>query len=125
MTSTYGPITTSGTVVSYLPLTTAWSAPAECSSLFLDTAGYIFLNAPEYHNGVVGSPECVPPEVSIWWYQSLNPASPTEILLGGYDFACPEAYTTVFSYYADSTSTIGCCPSYVQMGIVAVVWSTC
>ncbi|KUL82638.1 hypothetical protein ZTR_09089 [Talaromyces verruculosus] len=111
MTSTHGPITTSGTVVSYLPLTTAWSAPAGCSSLFLVTAGYLFLNAPEYHNGVVGSPECVPPEVSIWWYQSLNSASPTAILLGGYDFAYPEAYTTVFSYYADSTSTIGCCPS--------------
>ncbi|GAM34847.1 kinesin light chain [Talaromyces pinophilus] len=68
-------------VVSYLPLTTAWSAPAKCSSLFLDTAGYLFLNAPEYHNGVVGSPECVLLEVSIWWYQSLNSASPTAILL--------------------------------------------
>ncbi|KAF3400536.1 hypothetical protein DPV78_005802, partial [Talaromyces pinophilus] len=45
------------------------------------TAGYLFLNAPEYHNGVVGSPECVLLEVSIWWYQSLNSASPTAILL--------------------------------------------
>jgi len=37
--SPYGPITSSGTVTSYLPLTTAWSAPAQCSSLFLDTGG--------------------------------------------------------------------------------------
>uniref|UniRef100_A0A093UZN3 Kinesin light chain n=1 Tax=Talaromyces marneffei PM1 TaxID=1077442 RepID=A0A093UZN3_TALMA len=115
-TSAYGPVTTSGTVVSYLPLTTAWSAPAECSSLFLDTNGHLYLNAPEYHNGVSGSPECVPPEVSVWWYQSLNPASPTETLLGGYDFACPEAYTTAFFFLVGSTSTIGCCPSLYTYG---------
>lgn len=112
-TSPYGPVTSSGTVTSYLPLTTAWSAPAQCSSLFLESGGNLLLNAPEYQNDVAGAPGCMPPQISPWWYQSLNAASPTVTLLGGYDFLCPEAYTTAFSWAVDSTTTIGCCPSYV------------
>ncbi|KAH8696151.1 hypothetical protein BGW36DRAFT_428171 [Talaromyces proteolyticus] len=109
--SNYGPITSSGTVTSYLPLTSAWSAPAQCSSLFLKAGDNLFLNSPQYDQVVPGAPECNPPELSPWWYQSLDTASPTATLLGGYEFVCPAAYTTVFSWVTAETTTIGCCPS--------------
>ncbi|CZR67976.1 uncharacterized protein PAC_17875 [Phialocephala subalpina] len=121
LTSLYGPVMSSGTVTSYLPLTTAWSAPAQCSSLFLDSGGNLYLNAPEYQNDMPRAPACMPPQISPWWYQSLNTASPTVTLLGGYDFLCPEAYTTVFSSVVDSTTTIGCCPSFYSFG--GALWS--
>lgn len=111
--STYGPVTTSGTVTSYVPLTSAWSAPAKCSSLFLDWDRILYLNSPQYENVVARAPACLPPQISPWWYQSLNTASPTLTLLGGYEFLCPEAYTTIYSVVLDSTTTIGCCPWYV------------
>jgi hypothetical protein len=112
----FGPITSAGTVTSYLPLSTAWSAPDDCSSLFLSNVlspNQLYLNDPKYPNVVVGAPSCLPPQLSTWWYNTPNTVSPTVYSLGGYSFFCPDLYTTVYSTAISLTTTIGCCPSYV------------
>jgi hypothetical protein len=115
------PITVSGTVTSYLPLTTAWPSYSGCASQIIDndpgtTVTALFVNDPKYANVVAGAPTCLPPEVSSWWYQSETDSGqqrPTVTLLGGYDFTCPEFYSTVYSSTAANllTTAIGCCPS--------------
>jgi hypothetical protein len=115
------PITVSGTVTSYLPLTTAWPSYSGCASQIIDndpgtTVTALFVNDPKYANVVAGAPTCLPPEVSSWWYQSeidSGQQRPTVTLLGGYDFTCPEFYSTVYSSTAANllTTAIGCCPS--------------
>jgi hypothetical protein len=113
----YGPVTSTGTVTSWLPLNTAWSAPAECSTLFLSdvlSPHQLYLNDPKYPNVVVGAPSCLPPQISTWWYNTVSSIAPTVYSLGGYSFVCPSAYSTVFSTANSLTTTIGCCPSYVM-----------
>jgi hypothetical protein len=120
--STYGPITVSGTTICLIPLTTAWSAASACQSLFLDnqiqstgaSAFQLFAYDGKYAAVAGGGPTCLPPDVSRWWSQSTNSQTAVVTQLGGYNFHCPEAYTTVFSLDPNiEMTTIGCCPSYV------------
>lgn len=119
-TSSYGPVTVSGTVTEYLPLTTAWPFSAGCSTQILSNGfssisapSSIYFNDPKYANVVPGQPTCLPPEVSYWWYQDKKASTTT--LLGGYSFLCPEAYSTAYSTVGTTsnsvTTTIGCCPT--------------
>jgi hypothetical protein len=107
------PVTVSGTVTSYLPLTIAWPSQAGCASQVLNndpgtTVTGLFFNNPKYANVVSGVPTCLLPEVSSWWYQAPTGTAqqrPTRTLLGGYAFSCPELYYTVYSSTASDFST--------------------
>jgi len=118
--STYGPVTSSGTVTSYLPISSRWPSSSECSSLFIDKGPYainpgLMLYDPEYASVVEHAPTCLPPEAYSMWYPNIThwiDTVPTSTALGGYVMNCPEAYTTYMSTSTDSLiTTIGCCPS--------------
>ena len=120
--STYGPIIVSGTTTYFLPLTTAFSAPLACSSLYLTNnlpgssgiATGMFAYDAKYESVAGGGPTCMPSDVSLWWSQTSSSQTTAVAELGGYTMNCPKEYTTQYNFAANTeTTTIGCCPSYV------------
>ncbi|KAE9363300.1 hypothetical protein N431DRAFT_450085 [Stipitochalara longipes BDJ] len=119
--STYGPNTVSGTTTYFLPLTTAFSAPSACSSLYLTdqipassgaAPGQMFAYDAKYQSVAGGGPLCMPTEVSLWWSQASSSQTTAVTELGGYTFNCPKQYSTFVSSGSNAaTTTIGCCPS--------------
>ncbi|PVH78438.1 hypothetical protein DL98DRAFT_656147 [Cadophora sp. DSE1049] len=109
------PITASGTITTFIPLSTAWPSLSQCSSLFVipvnETLLQMYAFDPGYglnQGGIAKS--CQPPEVTAWWKQAQGETTRTE--LGGHTMICPEANTTAAVIPANSfTTRIACCPS--------------
>lgn len=116
MTSSSYPIeTNSGTVTTWVPLTTAFSAPQSCTTIFRDigvsTGGTKQAYDPNY-TSLDASYSCVPAPVSVWWSQWSESSSTytTKIAIG--PIVCPLNWSAVQTSVKDRTSTFSmCCPS--------------
>ena len=67
-------------VTSWLPVTTAWSAPSICSSLILNSN----INDPQYGISLDPSLRCLSPPATTWWEQDWSSNSLTTISLANY-----------------------------------------
>jgi hypothetical protein len=101
-------------VTSWLPVTTAWSAPTACASIIWE--GYppnLALNDPGYGIYVDPSVTCLPPAATTWWEQGHSSygtgAGTTTFSIG--PIVCPQAYTTATTSVYDSSTFVACCPS--------------
>lgn len=108
-------ITSAGTTTTYLRMSTAYPAQADCSSLFVNPAKdgggqlYAFDRGYGAHNS---GPACLPSEATRWWAQSVGAELTARTELGGYILVCPAAYKTVtISVLEESSTMVGCCPS--------------
>lgn len=111
----YSPITQSGTVTSFLPLTTAWPATKLCSSVFYTGGGFdnpvaFYPDLHLYYANVGTAPNCLPPEVATWWYQDTGVSSVATVLA---PIVCPEQYYTIVADKEsnDDSTFVACCPS--------------
>lgn len=112
--STLPPLTTSNTTISFHPFTTSWSAPSECSTIYMavttSTSYHLTAFYPEYGISVNKSIKCLPTEFTD--YRSTGSPRSTQTYLG--PFTCPggwiEATTSVIS--SSFTKTM-CCPRCV------------
>ncbi|KAF1827946.1 uncharacterized protein K489DRAFT_32124 [Dissoconium aciculare CBS 342.82] len=113
------PKTQGGTVTSFLPLTTTYTAPASCSSIFQLEGPDLVAFDPAYALRVDSKVVCNPSAVTSWWLQALlgvNTADHTDIQLG--PLVCPSGWQTLASSVSDKSSTFAfCCPqSYSLVG---------
>lgn len=118
---TQSPETTSGTVTSWLPLTTNFPLPVQCSSLIWARLGF---TASIHDDAVVFDPgygitvdtavSCVPEAVTRWW-ETEDPSLVVAGLTTRFSIGpllCPEAYTTAGTSLIDKSRTqVICCPS--------------
>lgn len=116
MDTSYSLLTQSGTVTSYLPLTTTYVAPRNCFSTFfvhgLFPSQPAFAFDPNLNLFDIDSQlQCLPPPAVTWWEQNPTVDS-TSIAIG--PVICPAAYTTATTLVVDlhsQTTLVGCCPS--------------
>lgn len=116
--TTHPPETTSGTITSWLPLTSAADLQAGCSSAIQWRSGFAEAVAfdPGFGITVDRFARCQPEQVTSWW--ETNEAALTALrVTTRYSIgpiACPEAYTTASTRVKNKSSTeVFCCPSYV------------
>ncbi|KIM95363.1 hypothetical protein OIDMADRAFT_34127 [Oidiodendron maius Zn] len=103
------------TTTSFLPLTTAWSAPSICTTVFLG-GDWWNINDPQYGLWVDPGVLCLPPAATTWWDQTWASNSLTTWSLG--PVVCPQAYSTVMTSMQDTSTFIACCPSqYEFLGV--------
>lgn len=101
--------TSSATITTWLPLSTAWPSTAACSTLvYVGTgkeAGKVFGWDPLYQAVLdTGSPRCFADEMASWWLESTS----TTISLGPM-FNCPAT-----SVHSAGVTQVLCCPTYVS-----------
>jgi len=97
---------------SWMPVTTAFAAPANCSSIIWGAhAPWLAVNDPGYGLSVDPGLTCLPPPATTWWEQN-NTATAFSI---GPTIVCPQAYTTATTSVNDSSTFVACCPSWVQV----------
>lgn len=131
--------TNQGIVTSWLPLTTGWSAPPSCSSLFILEPGWLYdygdnepptatgLLAWDPGYGILVEPavRCHPDEVSSSWdlykykrglhKEATNFAEATMTKLSLLPLTCPDAWSTVATFVKSGIGTQAmCCPPYVK-----------
>ncbi|PYI23511.1 hypothetical protein BO99DRAFT_439794 [Aspergillus violaceofuscus CBS 115571] len=127
--TSYPAKTNSGTVTSYLPLTTAWPSSSGCASIYRLNGPSLVAWDPGYGLDVNSDVVCDAPEVTTWWEQGLlenGGTLPTRVSLG--PFTCPEAFSTMKSSVKDAFSTLEmCCPSqyYIGDGNTALIDGNC
>ncbi|KFX98949.1 hypothetical protein O988_04109 [Pseudogymnoascus sp. VKM F-3808] len=108
--------TTLSRTTSWLPVTTAFSAPAACSSIIWGAhAPWLALNDPGYGLSVDPNLTCLPPPATSWW-QNDNPSIEYSI---GPTIVCPQAYTTATTSIRDSSTFVACCPSNYALNEIA------
>lgn len=110
--TTYEPTVSGSYTTSWLPMITPWTAPEECSTLYVSYSGYEALTVfGDDWEKVNASITCLPPAYLSYAHQSGDHGADT--LLG--PFSCPgnwfEAWTTV---YSESITKTSCCPRYVM-----------
>ncbi|KAF7953883.1 uncharacterized protein EAE97_001282 [Botrytis byssoidea] len=111
--------TSSATITTWLPLSTAWPSTAACSSLVYvgsgKDAGKVFGWDPLYQAVLdTGSPRCFADEMASWW---LEPSSVTISL--GPTFNCPAAYSTVAtSVHSAGVTQVFCCPTDYNLSVL-------
>ncbi|ATZ49720.1 hypothetical protein BCIN_05g01330 [Botrytis cinerea B05.10] len=111
--------TSSATITTWLPLSTAWPSTAACSSLVYVGSGKdaakVFGWDPLYQAVLdTGSPRCFADEMASWW---LEPSSVTISL--GPTFNCPAAYSTVAtSVHSAGVTQVFCCPTDYNLSVL-------
>ncbi|KAH8601787.1 hypothetical protein B0O99DRAFT_680907 [Bisporella sp. PMI_857] len=115
--------TNSGTVTSWIPLTTSFSAEPACSkAIYLQRLGNFVAFDPFYVSLSADSTRCLPFEGTLWWNQAgtaLNNVGLRQTSSIG-PVACPAAFTTAFTLeFSDSSTKVACCPSdYAFQGTI-------
>ncbi|KAB8255638.1 hypothetical protein BDV32DRAFT_141838 [Aspergillus pseudonomiae] len=111
----YPPETNDKRVTSWIPLTTAWRMPPDCSTYFrIDGPSLI---AFDPRTDLEGDPSigCAPSEIAISWKQVALVHPDTANSLG--PLTCPDYLHTVGTSVKDGSSTLAiCCPSPVPDG---------
>ncbi|KAI9662259.1 MAG: hypothetical protein M1821_008426 [Bathelium mastoideum] len=106
-----------GNFTSYIPLTTTFTPPASCTSLFWDSGPSLQAFAPGYGLSIDLNAQCVPPAMTTFWEQGLlfpGGARQHTVISAG-PVVCPKGWTTADRSTSDSTSVqINCCPSGYQ-----------
>ena len=105
----------SGTVTSWLPLTTTFASNPACSNaIYSQVSGQLVAFDPLYAAviDVPFSTQCLPFEGTMWWNQIPRAVGTTSIVSSLGPIVCPEAYTTAFTLALESATTkVACCPS--------------
>jgi hypothetical protein len=106
-----------GSPVLFHPMPTPWPAAEGCENYIYRQSRERWILAwdPAYTSfGGTGPASCIPPQQRQWWNQA-NDAAPSIAL--GPTFACPEAYSAVYSTLESDSATqthfTYCCPPYV------------
>jgi len=111
------PETNSGTVTSWLPITTTWPTITQCSTeIYSQTAtvpgeNVLAMGFDPYFNTII-SPNvfCLPPEATSWWQQPQQTPQLTVTSIG--PIICPGLYSTATTSVLNSESTwVACCPT--------------
>ncbi|KAI0518052.1 hypothetical protein F5B22DRAFT_601534 [Xylaria bambusicola] len=129
MATLYPAINSSGTITSFLPLTTIFTPSIECSRYFRLNGPSLVAFDPGYGLDINSSVRCAPSAVTTWWEQGRlgdNNEDHTALSLG--PFTCPYQWSTVVSSVENQSSTHAmCCPSgyYLANGISGFVVGDC
>lgn len=102
----------SGDVVSFIPLTTTFSAPRSCSSIFRLDGPSLMAYDPGYAVEINSDVICGPPAVTTWWEQArlgVGPSDHTALSIG--PLTCPGPFTTATTSVQDGSTSVFCCPS--------------
>ncbi|KAI9708109.1 MAG: hypothetical protein M1820_004313 [Bogoriella megaspora] len=103
---------TDGDVTSFIPLTTAYTAPSGCSSDFRLDGPSLMAYDPAYGVDIDTRASCQPPAVSTWWGQLPLPSTIRHTVISIGPVVCPRDFVTVGTSVIDRTSTtVICCPS--------------
>ncbi|GJP92699.1 hypothetical protein AnigIFM59636_011501 [Aspergillus niger] len=128
--SNYPPETdSSGTVTSYMPLTSVWTASSGCESKFRLDGPSLMAWDPGYMLDIDTNARCCPPQMVTWWEQALLGVGGqyhTQMEIG--PFTGPESWPTVASSIKNQYSTLWmCCPSgyFLSQGTVGQVTGRC
>lgn len=115
MSASLYPLETTGTITStWIPPTTAYSAPASCSNLFREvgpTGGTLLAYDPNCHS-LDSAYTCNPGPATLWWSQELSTSFiyTNRISIG--PMVCPYSWSVVQTSILGSSSTfLMCCPS--------------
>lgn len=112
MATLYPADTIDGSVTSYVPLTTVYTPPSSCSTIFRQDGPSYVAYDPGYGLEISSNTICQPPAVTTWWEQKAlgDPASDhTAVSIG--PLTCPSSWVTVATSVKDSASTAAmCCP---------------
>lgn len=102
-----------GTVTSYIPLATSWSASEGCSSSFRFNGPSLMAFDPAYGIDVNTNAVCNPPAVTTWWNQgNLGGGGSEHTIASIGPLTCPGGFSTVVTSVKDTISTKAmCCPS--------------
>lgn len=102
-----------GTVTSYIPLTTAYSASQGCSSSFRLNGPSLMAFDPGYGIDIDTDVVCNPPAVTTWWNQgNLGGGGGSRTVASIGPLTCPAGFSTVVTSVKDQISTEAmCCPS--------------
>ncbi|KAJ5588161.1 hypothetical protein N7537_010839 [Penicillium hordei] len=110
--------TNSGTVTSYVPLTTTWTPSPECFTKYRLDGPSLMAFDPAYGLDVETGVLCGPPAMTTWWEQGLlgdHGSYATRISIG--PMSCPDNWSTLASSTKDSSSVLEmCCPSGFYLG---------
>jgi hypothetical protein len=112
------PETNSGTITSWIPLTTAFPSQPGCeSSLYKFVPETIAAWDPGYGLSADRELTCLPKPATTWWLQDLHGKNTDTVLSIG-PITCPQAYYTATESVKDASSTlIACCPRYTQVHV--------
>ncbi|KAK5626092.1 hypothetical protein RRF57_001807 [Xylaria bambusicola] len=114
----YPAINSSGTITSFLPLTTIFTPSIECSLYFRLNGPSLVAFDPGYGLDINSSVRCAPSAVTTWWEQGRlgdNDEDHTALSLG--PFTCPYEWSTVVTSVENQSSTHAmCCPSGYYLG---------
>lgn len=115
MSSTYKPLFGNGDTTSWVPFTTPWTAPAECSHLYVANSikpelGLIAFDTA-YEKDLDAKVTCHPPEImSVVDQKGKDDDEYTERLLLG-PFKCPGNWFEAATHVVSETWTLThCCP---------------
>jgi hypothetical protein len=109
-----------GVWTSWLPVTTAWTLQARCSTaawvrggLAPDDNAWPYIYDPDYGLSVADTVTCLPPEATQWWNNETTVTGTiTRWSIG--PIVCPAAYTTEGTVIVSGSSTsVVCCPRCV------------
>ncbi|KAI1130983.1 hypothetical protein F5Y10DRAFT_99933 [Nemania abortiva] len=129
MTTLYPAVTSSGGVISFIPLTTTFTPSAECSGYFRLNGPSLVAFDPGYGLDIDTDVICVPSAVTTWWEQArlgVNGDDHTAISIG--PLTCPYKWETVATSIENGSSTVAmCCPSgyYLENGIPGSIAGDC
>jgi hypothetical protein len=103
--------TLSGTLTTFLPVTTAWPSVPECATIVWQNAQYTqYYDMYDPGYGLSAAPDvsCLPPAATIWW-ENKDGTTPVYSIR---PIVCPEDYTTATTSMNGPSSTfVACCPS--------------
>ncbi|KAI1490880.1 hypothetical protein F5X96DRAFT_512519 [Biscogniauxia mediterranea] len=130
MTNIYPAETLSGTVTSFIPLTTIFTPTAGCTEFFRLNGPSLVAFDPGYGLDIDIDVRCLPSAVTTWWEQGLfgdaSDGTHTAVSIG--PLICPDKWATVASSIKDSSSTLAmCCPPgyHLENGIPGSVMGDC
>lgn len=109
--TTYDPTVTNDYTISWLPMITPWTAPEECSTLYVSYSSYKGLTAfGDDWEKVNASTTCLPPAYLSYAQQN---GEHTVTCLG--PFSCPgNWYVALTEVISESITKTSCCPRYVD-----------
>ncbi|KAI0595169.1 hypothetical protein F4775DRAFT_570407 [Biscogniauxia sp. FL1348] len=130
MTSIYPAESSSGTVTSFIPLTTTFTPTAGCTDFFRLNGASLVAFDPGYGLDIDSNVRCLPSAVTTWWEQGrfgdASDGAHTAVSIG--PLTCPDKWPTVASSVKDSSSTLAmCCPPgyHLENGIPGSIIGDC
>lgn len=112
MATLYSADTVNGVVTSYIPLTTVFTPPEFCSTIFRQDGPSYVAYDPGYGLDIDSRIICQPPAVTTWWEQgNLGDVASDHTAVSIGPLTCPHSWITVAtSIKGDVSTAVMCCP---------------